>query len=110
MHVLPAEVRPIVPGTRLSFGDLHFDSVLTPGHTAGSCVYLLGDLLFTGDALLLSGSEAGPAPAIFSDSSEQSRRALMRLESIPFVAVADGHGGYAADGRARYERWLAAQR
>jgi hydroxyacylglutathione hydrolase len=109
-RTLPPDVRPIVAGTVLSFGDLRFESLLVPGHTAGSCVYLLGDLLFTGDAMLLDKDGVSPPPWLFSDSAEMSVMAMKRLASLPFVSIADGHYGYAADGRARYERWLTTQR
>jgi glyoxylase-like metal-dependent hydrolase (beta-lactamase superfamily II) len=62
--------------------------------------------LFTGDALLASGDGVSPPPSLFSDSYELSRLSLRRLAQIPFVAFADGHDGYVADGRARLDRWL----
>ena len=43
---------------------------------------------------------------LVSDSPATNRRALTRLEALPFTGMAAGHGGYAPDGRARYERWL----
>ena len=42
-------------GDRLGFGNLEIRVIATPGHTAGCVSYLIGDAVFTGDALLVRG-------------------------------------------------------
>jgi len=38
-----------------SIGTVSFEVILTPGHTKGSCCFLIGDHLFTGDTLYMEG-------------------------------------------------------
>ena len=42
-------------GDELRVGSLVFKVLYTPGHTSGDVSYLLGDRVFTGDALLIGG-------------------------------------------------------
>lgn len=42
-------------GRPLTVGGLAFQPLHTPGHTSGHFAYLLGDRVFTGDALLIEG-------------------------------------------------------
>lgn len=50
-------VQPVTPdvlfgdGDRLDFGGLSFVVVHTPGHTPGSCCFLISDTMFSGDTL-----------------------------------------------------------
>ena len=39
-------------GDVLTFSGIKIEVILTPGHTDGSCVFKVGDMLFTGDTLL----------------------------------------------------------
>ena len=41
----------ITDGDVLTFGDLKFEVIATPGHTKGSVTYKIEDVLFTGDTL-----------------------------------------------------------
>ncbi|MCB0418510.1 MAG: MBL fold metallo-hydrolase [Bdellovibrionales bacterium] len=43
-------------GSRLAFGGLTLTALATPGHTVGCLSYLLGDRVFTGDALFVRGT------------------------------------------------------
>ncbi len=45
----------IEEGTPFAVGNLTFSPLHTPGHTDGHFSYLLGDRVFTGDALLIDG-------------------------------------------------------
>lgn len=38
-------------GGRFDFGDTQITVMATPGHTAGSCCFIIGDALFTGDTV-----------------------------------------------------------
>lgn len=103
-------IRNVLPGMMLDLGGFQFEVIAVPGHTPGSVMYRLDDVLFTGDSLMIDGDEVDRAPRIFSDSAPDNARSLHRLESVPFTIIADGHVGVARDGRARYERWLSTQR
>ncbi|HET6345476.1 MAG TPA: hypothetical protein VFH51_11130, partial [Myxococcota bacterium] len=95
-------------GTRLSFPGLEVTAVALPGHTPGSMAYATGGILFAGDAAWLTGDTLRPWPWGFSESPRHARAILPRLLGVPFESIADGHTGFAADGRTRLERYLAA--
>lgn len=40
-------------GDKLEFGDLVFEVISTPGHTAGSCCFMCDNVCFSGDTLFL---------------------------------------------------------
>ena len=46
----------VTDGVLLQVGDLEFEVRHTPGHTNGCVSYVMGDRVFTGDALLIGGS------------------------------------------------------
>ena len=52
---LPCADIGIVEGTPLQVGGLVFQPLHTPGHTDGHFAYVLGDRVFSGDALLIDG-------------------------------------------------------
>ena len=52
---LPCADIGIVEGTPLQVGSLVFQPLHTPGHTDGHFAYVLGDRVFSGDALLIDG-------------------------------------------------------
>lgn len=52
---LPCTDVGIEEGVPFEVGTLRLDPIHTPGHTDGHFAYLLGDRLFTGDALLIDG-------------------------------------------------------
>ncbi len=52
---LPCTDIGIEEGVPFVVGNLRLDPIHTPGHTDGHFAYLLGDRLFTGDALLIDG-------------------------------------------------------
>ena len=55
MDGLPCVDIGIVEGRPLQFGSLRLQALHTPGHTDSHFAYLLGDRVFTGDALLIDG-------------------------------------------------------
>jgi glyoxylase-like metal-dependent hydrolase (beta-lactamase superfamily II) len=89
--------RPIEDGDRLPFGSAELVALATPGHTAESTTYLLGDAAaFTGDTLFLAGVgrpdlEGGTR----EDSASRARllhRSISRLLELPAAAlVLPGH-------------------
>ena len=52
---LPCTDIGIVEGTPFQVGNLVFQPLHTPGHTDGHFAYVLGDRVFSGDALLIDG-------------------------------------------------------
>lgn len=104
---LPPRIRTPLAGAVLRFDSLRFEVIATPGHTAGSRMYLYQDILFSGDSLLLCDEGTQLAPWLFSDSQRDNQQALFRLRGVQFQGLADGHGGFAPDGQQRYRAWLA---
>ncbi len=105
---IPRSVREVLPGEQLHLGTLAIDVIATPGHTEGSVMYRLGDILFCGDSMLVDGDGLRLAPWFRSWQPQTNARALLRLRGVPFRIIADGHGGIAYDGAQRYRKWLAA--
>ncbi len=62
----------------------------TPGHTTGSCCYLLGDMLFSGDTLFQSSIGRTDFPTGDIAAMQKSLRRLATLEGNP--TVYPGHG------------------
>lgn len=61
-------------GKPLQVGTIVVQPLHTPGHTAGHCAYLVGERLFTGDALLIEGCgrtdfQQGDADALYGSVS-----------------------------------------
>jgi len=99
--------RPLQDGEAVSLGQIQFRVFAVPGHTAGSAVYLVNDVLFMGDAADIgrSGDVQG-APWIFSDSQSEDRASLVALEkrlsveALPVKAIVFAYSGVLSDGLA----------
>ncbi len=102
LEALPDKESILVDG--LTFGIIRLQ-----GHSPGSVAYLLGDILFSGDALM--GREDGvmPPPFFSSDDPEQSKKTLTALLKLPFSTIADGHTGAVFDGHKKLESYLEKQ-
>ena len=73
---LPCADVGIAEGVPLKLGSIALQPLHTPGHTAGHFAYLLGDRLFTGDALLIEGCgrtdfQNGDADALYKSVTEK---------------------------------------
>ena len=78
-------------GDTLPFGKKTIKLLHTPGHTQGSCCYLLGDALFSGDTLMCSS--IGRTDFATGDVG-QMKESLEKLKSIcEDYTVYPGHGG-----------------
>ena len=99
-------------GDRLALGALVFEVMETPGHTPESISLLLGDKVFTGDALLVgtcgrTDFQGGDAGALFDSIHAH----LLTLPDATLVYPAhDYHGRTQFDHRRREARQHAAQR
>lgn len=86
-----ATVRVFEPGARWEGGDMAFDVIATPGHTAGSVCYYAEGTLFSGDTLFAGGIgrtdlPGGSEAAIFASIRD-------RLFTLPReTLVLPGHG------------------
>ena len=84
--------KPLLHGDVLPvLGGLHV--VHTPGHTPGSvCLYAPAlRLLFTGDALQLSGSRLARPHHVFSDDLDEARRSVARLAELDVDTICFAH-------------------
>lgn len=79
------------PKTTFSLGDSLIRVMHTPGHTRGSCCFIVDDeALFTGDTLF-AGSVG--RTDLFGGSSRDMSRSLLALASLPDkMTVYPGHG------------------
>lgn len=77
-------------GNRVSVGELSVRVLHTPGHTAGSCCFLVGDALFSGDTLMfLNCGRTDFATGNVSDM----RASLQKLRDLSgSYRVYPGHG------------------
>jgi glyoxylase-like metal-dependent hydrolase (beta-lactamase superfamily II) len=96
---MPVPVRPIDDMGVLLVGGQELRAFHTPGHTAGSMCYLIGDHLFTGDTLFPGGPGAtGRDPDRFATIMTS----LDRLFELPDeTRVSPGHGLDTTIGRER---------
>lgn len=74
-------------GQWISFGQTGITPILTPGHTAGSLCFRIGNNLFTGDTLFAEGCgmcvERGADPKAMYDSLERLK-AIVSQETVIF--------------------------
>lgn len=84
------KVKTVAEGDTLTFGEITFSVLHTPGHTEGSVCYLAEDILFTGDTLFC-GSMGRTDFA--GGSAVKMRCSLNRLKSIDReLQIYPGHG------------------
>lgn len=78
-------------GTQVTFGNMTATYMSTPGHTPGSCVIQMGDVLFTGDTMFRG--ECGRCDLEGGDFG-QMLSSLKRLAELPGdYQVLPGHEG-----------------
>lgn len=74
----------------LPLGDRSVRVMITPGHTPGSAVYLIGNAAFTGDTLFAQGFGRCD---LFGGDTAQMRASLARLSTLPHSThIYPGHG------------------
>lgn len=77
-------------GDRLAVGGLSVRVLHTPGHTAGSCCFLVGDALFSGDTLMCMSCGRTDLP---TGSSADIKASLQKLGALKEnFRVYPGHG------------------
>ena len=91
---LPKVLIPVDDGFTLVVGDKTFRAVALPGHTPGSTGWLLGRVMFSGDAV--QGPLADniyPAPPYVSDDIHLAYESLRKLELLDVDTILDAHFG-----------------
>ncbi|MDC9727617.1 MAG: MBL fold metallo-hydrolase [Candidatus Thioglobus sp.] len=83
----------IKDGESLHFGEYQINALSTPGHTDGCMSYVIGDKVFTGDALLIRSCgrcdfQGGSAEKLFDSISQ-----LFTLPDETYVYPAHDYGG-----------------
>jgi len=80
----------------------------TPGHTGGSCCFLLGDILYSGDTLLPTISTNPSIHAIFDDQCglKNYQESLKKILEFDLKKVFPGHGHVIEDHRKRIQEIL----
>ncbi len=77
-------------GDKISCGDLEFEVIHTPGHTAGSVCYRIEDALFSGDTLFSYDVGRTDFPTGSEEALERSMKKLCKLDDN--TRVFSGHG------------------
>jgi glyoxylase-like metal-dependent hydrolase (beta-lactamase superfamily II) len=98
------------PGEAVQAGSLKIDVLATPGHTPACVSYMIGDAVFTGDALFMDDYGTGRCdfPRGSAEAMYESIQALYQLPDQTRVFV--GHD-YLPDGRpVRYETTIGAEK
>lgn len=80
----------------------------TPGHTGGSCCFLLGDILYSGDTLLPTISTNPSIHAIFDNQCglKNYQESLEKILEFDLKKVLPGHGHVIEDHRKRIHKIL----
>ncbi|HEX9102747.1 MAG TPA: MBL fold metallo-hydrolase [Polyangia bacterium] len=84
-------------------GDDRVLALPTPGHTAGSYVFVFDKVLFAGDSIIIDGDKLGFAMRAFSVDPAANRRSLAALADalvgVDVQTVCTGHMGCTPPGR-----------
>lgn len=98
--VNPDKLHTIGDGETITVGNKSVRCFIVPGHTKGSAVYLIGDILHLGDAAYFDNKgRAQKAPSLVSANLDESLRSLAALvkrfddEGIQVNTVTSGHSG-----------------
>jgi glyoxylase-like metal-dependent hydrolase (beta-lactamase superfamily II) len=81
-------VIPLVEREVIACGDAHLRVVYTPGHSSDHVCLLLGDVLFSGDAILGEGTAVIAPP---DGNLDDYLASLRRLRSLPLSRILPGH-------------------
>ncbi len=97
---------PLQPGERIALGSLVITTLATPGHTDDSLSFLVGDRVFTGDALMIRSAgrtdfQNGDAGQLY-DSITQT---LFALPDDTWVYPAHDYRGHLVSTIGEEKRW-----
>lgn len=77
-------------GETLPFGNKEIKVIHTPGHTSGSCCYIVGDIIFSGDTLMAGSAGRTDFPTGDIKKMTESLKRIKNLEGD--YKVYCGHG------------------
>lgn len=97
-------------GAVVPLGDVRATVTHLPGHTPGSVAWTIGDVLFSGDALIGTRTGVAPAPALFATDAAQGRASIARLQGARPAVMCDGHIGVTPSPGDAIEAFLQARR
>jgi len=104
---MPAKVEELKGDAKLDLDGVAVQALAVPGHTKGSMMYLVGDVLFTGDSLMARPDHTlDLGPRTFCEDAAQNRASLDRLKQLEFSRIADGHAGLTVDAKTRVATFL----
>jgi glyoxylase-like metal-dependent hydrolase (beta-lactamase superfamily II) len=111
----PAEVlmpadgidRPLADGDRLAAGRNHVTVMHTPGHTPGSCCFLIGRYLISGDTLFPGGPGRTNSPQELQQTIASIRERLYALPDDTLVLPGHGEGTTIGHSREEYAAFAA---
>ncbi len=89
----------LAEGSEIAVGSLSVKALHTPGHTPGSCCFLVGDDLFTGDTLFRGSYGNTGFPGGDMDALMLSLARLLSLDE--HIVIYPGHGQPSTIGRER---------
>lgn len=91
MKIAPFDADIIVnDGDEIPFGEKFINVIHTPGHTSGSCCYIIDDILFSGDTLMAGSMGRTDFPTGDYDKIIESLRRIKNLKDN--YRVYCGHG------------------
>ncbi len=93
--------RPLADGDHLSVGGVSLLVIHTPGHTPGSCCFLVGQHLISGDTLFPGGPGRTSGPQELQQTIASITGSLYTLPDDTIVLP--GHGDDSTVGRSRQE-------
>ncbi len=91
----------------VAVGDLRIEARHTPGHTAGSTCFVVGQHLFSGDTLFPGGPGATRDPAAFSRIVDSLRARLFTLDDATLVHPGHGLDTTIGTERPKLDGWVA---
>lgn len=106
MPAVPGELLPLEGGETIDADGTAVKVIAAPGHTDGSMMFLVGEVLFTGDSLGGDHDSVDTAPSYFQKDAEENRRSLKMLVDVPFTLIADGHTGATANAREKLKAFV----
>lgn len=89
-RIFGAAEKTFTNGDMIAVGDEHFRVLHTPGHTEGSCCFVCGNALITGDTLF--ADNIGRCD-LYGGDEEQMKESLALLRTLdPSLRIRPGHG------------------
>jgi glyoxylase-like metal-dependent hydrolase (beta-lactamase superfamily II) len=86
-------------------------AIAVPGHTRGSVAWVVGDVLFSGDACMNAGPDGvAPSPWFVDESFDLATASIARLAGAGLDRMADGHVGVTEGAADAIEAFVAARR